>query len=223
MAFFYLNRCNRDKQKEKDSIALVNALNDSLRYYINKDSENVATISVISTESTKAFTDLKVSNEEIRKLQETVKDYSKKLKAGSSVTRASIETAITSTNPTNVLGDIKIEWKNDTAYVYPTYKDSIENKWISYKAVMNKDTSKVSIKITNDFSAIVGYTKNKVPFVDLVTENPYTVTKTLRTYQVKMPRVKKLGIGPNASYGFGSDFKQKVFLGVGLQYNLIRL
>lgn len=219
--FLYFDSCRKRKQDNKDNISLVNALSDTLKIYKKKDSTNVATISVLETGSARDFLKIKSGDSEITELQKLVKEYSKKLSEGSSVTKAKVETVIEQSKPTIVVRRDTM-WVDSVAYVYPTYRDTIKNKWIDYTAIMNKDSSNISFKVTNDFSVIVGKHKGKA-FVDLNTDNPYSSTKSLRTYQVKMPREKRFGIGPNVSYGFDQDFKKKFFIGVGIQYNLLRL
>lgn len=226
-ALLWLDQCNKKRNAVEDaeqkSVNLINALNDSLRYFKNKDSLSVATISTISTESTKAFTDLNISNSEVKALQQEVKNYQSKLKAGSSVTKASINTIIKESGVTAVKAKDTI-WLEDQVYIYSEYSDSLINKWITYRARMNKDSAFKQIEIKNDFAVILGEEKGK-PFADLITENPYSSTKSFRTYQIAVPKkkVKKIGIGPNMSYGFNSDFKKNIYIGLGIQYNFIRL
>lgn len=221
--FLYLEKCQSKRSGDKDSIALVNALQDSVKHYKNKYDQSVATISVIQTESAKSFTRLKLMDDELKALQAVVKDYSGKLKAGNSVTNALIETvAKLNSRPTTIIqaGDTLIT--DSLIYVYPTYLDTITNEWITLESKMNRDTAIHNLKVQNKFSAIVGLDKGK-PFVDLITDNPYTTVKQLRTYQVKMPKPKKFGIGINVSYGISDDFKPKPYIGLGVQYNILRL
>lgn len=223
---FSVKSCSKAKGEKAEAITLAESIFDSLVHLKNKDSINVATISAITTESSKTFTGLQTKDSEIRKLQEVVKDYQKKLKAGSSVTNAVIETAVNNTQPTVIVKADTVR-KDSLVYVYPVYTSTLTNKWIDYSSRANKDTSVFNLKVTNEFSAVVGYHKRR-PFVDLLTENPYTTVKELRTYQVKVPKPKKFGIGPQVGVMFLPEFnpnlriQTSVYVGVGISYNPIR-
>src|SRR5687767_6399788 len=95
-------KCNTQAGKVKEATQLIEALGDTVTHYKKKDSTNVAQIQVITTESTKAFTDLKNLNDDVKELQKLVKEYQKSLKPGSSVTRAVIETKVTDTGKTKI-------------------------------------------------------------------------------------------------------------------------
>ena len=44
----------------------------------------------------------------------------------------------------------------------------------------------------------------------------------LKTYQVQSKPIRKIGLGPGVYYGIGSNFQFQPFIGIGIQYNLIR-
>ena len=52
-------------------------------------------------------------------------------------------------------------------------------------------------------------------------ENPYSETKSLRTYQV-IKKDKKFSVGPFIGYGIGTNFIFQPSIGVSVQYNIIR-
>jgi hypothetical protein len=217
-------KCQRAKS-DKSDVKLVQALADSLVFYKRADSTGKASIAVIQMDRAKDFIELQIKDREIQELQKTVKEYKGKLKAGSSVTNALIETVAELRNrPTTIFkaGDTTII--DSIAYVYPTYTSSIENEWITLKDTISRDTAIHYLKVKNKFSVIVGYDKKK-PFVDLITQNPYTETKSLRTYQVSLPKQKRWGIGLSA--GVTATFnnlqvRPAPYVGVGINYNLIR-
>jgi len=223
LILLYLNKCHDNKTDKREQEAFINALQDSIKHFKDKHDNNVATISVLQTSSAKTFAELDLMDEELKALQATVEDYRKQLKAGSSVTRALLET-VTELRGRPSMSVVKGDtlWKDSIAYVYPTFKDTINNKWLEYNSLMSKDTNITNIKIFNEFSAVVGIKKGK-PFIDLITENPYSSVKSLRTFQVKIPKPKKWGIGPQAGYGIGNDFRPTFFVGVGVHYNILRL
>lgn len=226
LVLLLLEKCGKDNRQDKQNLQLITALQDSVRYFKNKDSLNVATISVIQTASAKDFANLELKDKELKELQKVVNDYKKDLKEGSSVTNALLETVaeLKGRKPEIKYMPGDTLWKDSVAYVYPTYTDSLSDAWVTVKAVMGKDTSVFNLKVTNKFSAVVGKDRKRGPFVDLITENPYTTVKSLRTYQVSLPRPKKFGIGfsTGVTYNFSTS-KPAPYIGVGINYNLIRL
>lgn len=220
----YLQKCSNANRADKENLQLVAALQDTLRHYKNKDSINVATISVIQTQSARDFYKLDLKDKQLKELQAVVEEYKKTLKAGSSVTNALIETVaiLKAKKPEIIFQKGDTVWKDNIAYVYPTYKDTINNQWIKLKAKMGKDSSSFDLKVENKFSAIIGY-KNRKPFVDLLTDNPYTTVKQLRVYQVSIPRPKRFGIGFSTGVTLDNNLKLAPYVGVGVNYNLLRL
>lgn len=210
----YLNKCNENKTSSKETINLINALNDSVKYYKNKDSSNTAQIAVITNISTKSFLELKTKDSTITKLQGIVKDYSGKLKHGGSVTSGDIITVYTDTGKSIIT-------KIDTVgkFVYETYRQFKHDNWIDYDAVMSHGSSSYKIAIKNSFSVVLG-TKNGVPFADLTTENPYTTTKTIRSFQVTLPKQKKFGLGFFLGGTYVAD-KWRPVIGGGITYTPI--
>lgn len=206
--------------KEKDNIIL--ALGDTVKIVRHKDSSSTATIASIRTENVKTFLKLQTKDSQIINLQNQVAKYKNRLEAGSSVTEGYVETIADlnkKTPPTIVLTDTVRS--KDTVYLYPTYSDSMVNKWISLYSTMSKDSSHYKIQVNNDFSAIVGIEKKK-PFVEVNLDNPYSKVKRLRTYQVSLPRPKRWGVGPNASWGINGQLQSTFYLGLGVHYDLIR-
>lgn len=220
----WVQGCYNKRGDNKADKQLIEALNDSLRHYKDKDSNNVAVISVIQTARTKDFISLKIKDKEIAELQALVKDNKKQLKAGSVALTAAITTIaeLKGRKPEIVYqkGDTVI--KDGIKYLYPTYLDTLKNKWITLAARMSKDSSDFQLKVVNDFTAIVGYEKKK-PFVELTTKNPYSITEKLRVYQVSIPKPKRFGIGFSTGVTLNSDLKPAPYVGIGLNYTIIRL
>ena len=219
--FLYMEKCNTTKYSEKAAIELNNALQDTLTTMRNKDSSSTTTISTLRTESVRNFLRLQTKDKVISDLQDIVKDYSSKLKAGNSVTNALLETLVKTQGKTTILYKDTVIYNDKYSYIYPEYSDSLINKWITYKGRMNKDSSFSSFIIRNTFSAVVGNDKGK-PFVDLTLGNPYSEVKELRTYQVMLPKPKRFGFGFSTGVTFNSKFLFTPYIGIGFNYNLIR-
>lgn len=239
LLFFNIKNC----KKQDNYLKNINSLNEELIKYENRDGVQVSKIKIIEFENSKQFLEIKSKDEKIIQLQELVKKNNKKIKEpGSSITIIKNTTDINSRDKTiiNFRDTINI---NDTIYIYPEYnslirKGLIKNSdslyWISGSVLANKDSITLDVLVHNSYSLILGREKEKgfknlfkkkIPFAEITNENPYTDTKTLRTYQVQEPRPKRLGIGFHVGYGLVLD-KQPIFrpyIGIGLQYNIIQI
>lgn len=215
---------NISYQKEaKENANLVISLNDTLKTWKDKDSLSYAKIQIIETERTKDFLSLQSKDEEIIKLQKTVKQYEKQIKNQGSVTNFTSETKIIT----------KDSLVTDSVCGKCSFYFSNSNPWYSVDASIhptetpNQVSLSLDLKVKNEYSVIIGEEKQGLfkkpkPFVEVLNHNPYSETKSLKTYQVSNNvRVKRFGIGPNISVGF-NDKGFSWFIGFGLQYNLIR-
>lgn len=215
---------NISYQKEaKENANLVISLNDTLKTWKDKDSLSHTKIQIIETERTKDFLSLQSKDEEIIKLQKTVKQYEKQIKNQGSVTNFTSETKIIT----------KDSLVTDSVCGKCSFYFSNSNPWYSVDASIyptetpNQVSLSLDLKVKNEYSVIIGEEKQGLfkkpkPFVEVLNHNPYSETKSLRTYQVSNNvRVKRFGIGPNISVGF-NDKGFSWFIGIGLQYNLIR-
>ena len=208
-----------DRITEKDN--LITALNAKVETWKDKDSLNHAKIQVLETEKVRDFISIKSSDSTIVKLQALVKEYKNKIKNQGSITHIGSETGIEGSAPTIIT-------KIDS--IYPTYTSNFNLKgWVTGTTVSDKNKTTIDLKVKNEYSVIVGEErqglfKPKKPFVEVINRNPYTETTALRTYQVTQKPPKKFGIGPVAAYGVELNGTPSfgVFVGIGLQYNLIR-
>lgn len=216
----YIDSCNKIKQVEKEHTAFVEALNDTITVYKNREGNLVTSISVLASNNAKEFYQLNIKDSTIQHLQDVVKDYKNKLKAGSSVTTVTSESSIKNTNPTIVVPP-KEPLPLNSIPIYPTYRDTMSNQWVKYSIEMNKDSSKITIKFSNRYDIVIGSDKGK-PFADIINYNPYDTVKTLRTYQITLPKPKKWGVGISGGAALGTNFKFTPYIGVGINYNIIR-
>jgi hypothetical protein len=227
LAILQFSTCNKQGNRELELANLINSLNDTIKVYKNADSNNVARISVLETESLSDFISLGIKDGEIKDLQNVVIDYKKQLKkAGSSVTNFTSQTKVTNTNKPTVSNKDTV-YKDNLVYIYPEYSDSLFNEWISYRSRINKNESYFDLKITNKYSVIIGEEgkgKKAKPFVDVINYNPYSTTDTLRAYKVSVKKVKpkRYGIGAILGYGVTYNLKPSPFIGVGITRNFIR-
>ena len=208
---------NKNIIKEQQEVYLSTV--DTLKVFKNKNNEQIATIRTIQTEL-KKFLSLKTNDQEIVKLQNEVKEYKKQLKDKGSATVVSVITKIDTVVVTNIVRDTI---KKDTITFF---ESKFKNKWIDYYVKSSLDSTNINIKIHNDYAVIIGEEgglfKKKVPIAIVENKNPYSETQQLRTYEVKIKKPSRFGIGPIVGYGTGDDFKFKAFIGIGFTYSIIK-
>ena len=222
IAMLYFTNISYQKEARENANFDI-SLNDTLKTWKDKDSLSHAKIQIIETERTKDFLSLQSKDEEIIKLQKTVKQYEKQIKNQGSVTNFASETKIIT----------KDSLVTDSVCGKCSFYFSNSNPWYSVDASIyptetpNQLSLSLDLKVKNEYSVIIGEEKQGLfkkpkPFVEVLNHNPYSETKSLKTYQVSNNvRVKRFGIGPNISAGF-DDKGFSWFIGFGLQYNLIK-
>lgn len=209
-----IRSCDSHKRSQKESVSLINALNDSLTLRHNKQGQEIAKSMVIESVSPELLLQLKSADHKIIALQELIK---KNMKDLSAATILSTETSVDTKTPTKVIGQAIVR---DT--VYPIYQSDInKGGWIVGSVVASKDSTTTNLSIINDYDIIVKRDKG-VPYAEVTNKNPYTATKTLKTFNVSVPKPKRFGISPVVGYGFTGSGKLQPFVGLGLSYDIIQ-
>lgn len=199
---FCVKACNNNIRKENSK--LIESLNDSISYY--KDVEGVlhSKISVIEDDY---FLKLKLKDKEIVELQSLVKKYK------------NVKSATIIKTETKIVEKIVNKTILDTISNTPIYESSFNLKgYIWGDIVAKKDTTDIKINIKNDFSIVTYKEKNKL-ILDVSDKNPYSITKSQRSY-INLPKQKKFGLGVNVGYGI-SKSGLSPYIGLGVNYNLI--
>lgn len=220
---YILKGCEAEK-KLGELQNLNKASEDTLKVWKDRQGIEHAEKQILQTSKIKDFLALKTKDEEILRLQKEVEKYKNKLGKSGSVTIVKGETVI------------------DTFYTKPMivykdnffYKDSIKNKWIDWSYKVTTDTLKsknnvqFGLKLNHEYAIINkeksnGWFKKPTPFTEVVNYNPYSSTLSVTTYRVINDiRRKNWGIGPGAYLGLNSTFTFNYYLGVGVQYSIIR-
>lgn len=235
-----LKSCKKTQDTKNDYVSTINALQDTMTTYRTKDGVQVTRISLIETEKASMFLDIKSKDDVIVKLQEEIKKNKNRLGKSGSVTVIENTTELNTVDTTYITSKDTII-RNDIVFVYPEYSSLIKkgfrkdsSYWITANVKTNKDSIDFELEIQNSYIVTLGKEKTKgfkslfkpkISFAEVTNENPYTSTKTIRAYQVKVPKPKRLGIGFHVGYGLILD-KVPIFrpyIGVGINYNIIEI
>lgn len=205
-------RCRNKNHKIHEQSNLIESLQSGLKTWKDKDSLDHAKIQIIETSRERDFLKIQSKDSTITELQDLLKKS--KINKRGSVTVIKTSTKVNTKTQTQVKDDIYLSHFN------------LDN-WVIGNTIASRDSTEINLKIKNDYSVVIGnesqgWFKKPKMFVEVTNNNPYTDIKTLRTYKVVSPREKKFGLGPIIGYGIGSN-TTGVFIGIGLQYSLIKL
>lgn len=198
---FVVRRCNIHFN-EYDN--MVDYTKDSLQYY--KDNYNVlhSRISIIEADN---FTKIKSKDKDIQELQELVKKYK------------NIQAATVIKTETKIVEKIVNKPIFDTISRETAYYSKFDlDGFVWGEIIAKKDSTDLILNIRNDFNIVSHYDKGKL-VLDVSDKNPYTVTKSQRSY-INLPKQKRWGLGINAGYGV-SKSGLSPYIGLGVNYNLI--
>ena len=217
---------SKQKSKFVDQEELYNAVTGELKTWRNKDSLNLAKIQIMQTDKAKDF--LKINNLTGANLdlQNLVKAQGKKIKDLTAALVIESETSFTDTLRVfyPIGGDTIVFSKS-------VLLDTISNEWIDAMFGFNKGFSYLDLKIKNKYEIVMGFEggnifKRGIPYATLTNLNPYTSTKEMRVYQVRVPKQRRFGVGLQAGFGGVYDIQQKSigygpYVGLGINYNII--
>jgi hypothetical protein len=212
--------------KEKEKSTLYEHLEDSIVFHKNRSGQKVARIQLLESNSVKDFLKIKTQDSVVKHLQAKVKEYERQIKNNGSVTKIGTFSSISNSTATVARDTIIID-RGDSlkASIYTT---TFKDKWINYRIDAFPDTTYLDLKTKDNFSVILGserpkWYKKKQPFVDVISESPYTEVKSVRAYRVTSSmKPTRLSLGIQVGYGF-SSLIPKPYIGIGLQYNILNI
>ena len=217
--------CNAKRQLASNEV-MNEALKDSLKTWKDKEGLYVANITLLQNENVDYFTKWTTADSTVIVLQELVIKYKDKIRKGGSATVIKTDADINIVVPSKVSGFVTV---HDT--VYANYKSDFNIKnWVWGTVSASKDSTKVNVKFKEQIDVVIGTEKTGFlglgkgkPFAEVTLHNPFNTVSTLRAYSTKPAPTKKFGIGPVAAYGVGPGFTPGVFVGIGVNWAIIKL
>jgi len=202
------------------------ALNDSMKSWKDKEGNFKANITLLENENSQYFTSWNTADSTVIQLQKLVKQYESKIKHGGSATVINTDANIHLVAPSQTSGFTTV---HDT--VYANYKSDFNIKgWVWGTVSATKDSTTIGMRFKEEIDVVIGTEKTGFlglgkgrPFAEVTLHNPFNTVSTLRAYSTKPAPAKRFGIGPVVAYGVGPGFTPGVFIGVGVNWNLIKL
>lgn len=211
----------------KEQVELYNSITDTVKFYKNKDSLNVAKIQVMQTDKESDFLKIKNLTGTNLELQNLIRNKDKEIK--------DLNTALIHKDETVYIDTLRIYYPvgGDTIiFSQSVLLDTINTKWINAKYGFNRGFSYLDLKVYNEYQITIGYEggnlfKKGTPYGIVTNMNPYTSTKDMRVYQVSVPKQKRMGISFQTGFGGVYDMKNNnisygPYIGLGLNYNIIK-
>lgn len=208
------------------------ALGDTLVTWKDKEGNFKAKITLLESSQTESFTKLKSADSTIVELQSLVIKYKKQLAHKGSATIIHTDAEINLQEPT-------IVYRDSTKPYDPTYKSNFEimgtgkyekTKWVWGVVTATKDSTQVGMRFHEEIDVVIGQEKTGFlgmgkpkAFAEVTLHNPFNKVTTLRSYSTTPLPPKKFGIGPVCAYGVGPGFVPGVFVGIGVNYSILRL
>jgi hypothetical protein len=228
----YLMRGCKAEAKLAEVETMNKALEDSLTTWRDREGDFKANITLLENENADYFTKWNTADANVIKLQALVTKYKKQLGSKGSATVITTDADIDITEPT-------IVYRDTTKPCDPVYKTDFEimgtgkyekTRWVWGVVHATKDSTTVGMRFHEEIDVVLGQEKTGFlglgkprPFAEVTLHNPFNKVSTLRSFNVTPPKPKKFGIGPTLSYGVGSGFVPQVFVGIGVNYSILRL
>jgi len=174
----YISSLSKENVSNKTELELFYDLQDTIRYYKNKDGSTTAQIKLLEADKKSLAKVLALKNKSLSDL----------LKSGS--TTATVFNTLT-------VYDTVTNVRLDTVNSKPSFKDQTKDEWIElnielkndslYKSIVLRDSLSVSFKKVSQ-----GFLKRKKSVVEVKNYNPYVKINNLQSFDVKEKRVNLL-------------------------------
>lgn len=217
-AIMFLNNRNSISKNQYD------ALNDSISSFRDKEGKHNAHVQVLEFQRAKDLIKLQTNDSTIKWLQKTMKEFKGEVRAAIVI---GIQTASQGSHTTHVLPGDTV-YSGDTVKLYPRYVSKWSNKWEVGEILATKDSTTHKIKINNELEIVTGYKKDRWIFfnspelnVNIKNLNPNTITQEVKSFSVKNED-SRFGLGGSVGVTLHSDLSIRPYLGVGINYTLIK-
>ena len=217
--------CTQERQIANGK-AINMAMGDSLQTWRDKEGNYRAKIGLIQSEKAEYFLQMQSADTTIKKLQKLVKEQESKIKHGGSIAVINTDASIHAISPSHVSGATVV---HDT--IFANYKSDFNLKgWVYGTVTSSRINTEIDLKFKEEIDVTIGTEKTGFlglgkgkPFAEVTLHNPYNKVNTLRAYSTKPIPTKQFGVGPVLAYGVGAGFIPQVFIGIGVNWNIIKL
>ena len=174
----YISSLSKENVSNKTELELFYDLQDTIRYYKNKDGSTTAQIKLLEADKRSLAKVIATKNKSLSDL----------LKSGS--TTATVFNTLT-------VYDTVTKVRLDTVNSKPSFKDQTKDEWIELNIELKNDSLHKSIVLRDSLSVSFkkvsqGFLKRKKSVVEVKNYNPYVKINNLQSFDVKEKRVNLL-------------------------------
>ena len=229
---FSIDKCNSLKRAVSTQEANYNALKDTLHIKYNKDSSKVYSVLAMEAANNKYL--LNVKDSSILELASIVKQYKNRLQ---SATNFHTSTGIHTISKTihDTVGSYTITEDSDCAknVVFESdiqlgqITDKVTGKktnkyWITGHSIATYQETQLDLTVLNDYSVVIGYNKNKLPYAEVTTLNPFDTVKSVKVFDIILPKPSKWGLDVTAGYGILATSNGNMYHGIAITVGISR-
>lgn len=208
--------------KAENNSIFQQVLQDSLVKIRNTNGSLTAKVNLLVDKDIKNILSIKSQDQIIKTLQDEIKKNKKIISKGGSVTVFSTTTTYTSQlhNDSIVNSNGNDSISNCTCTYYSS---SIDSTWVVYKITSKRDSTKLSLRIKNEYSVVIGSEKinlfKRKPVAFVTTKNPYDDIKSMKAFEVEDTRKRLVNISIQAGYGITLK-GMSPYVGIGMGVDL---
>ena len=174
----YISSLSKENVSNKTELELFYDLQDTIRYYKNKDGSTTAQIKLLEADKKSLAKVIATKNKSLSDL----------LKSGS--TTATVFNTLT-------VYDTVTKVRLDTVNSKPSFKDQTKDEWIELNIELKNDSLHKTIALRDSLSVSFkkvsqGFLKRKKSVVEVKNYNPYVKINNLQSFDVKEKRVNLL-------------------------------
>lgn len=208
------------KKAKRASETVQNALHSEInRYVVEIDKKNTYITEKEQELKTirEALKASDVSREELRKLH---------IKAVNELTRlkVQIDTLLNAVPNTGTIIYVPVKDTTKQPCMILPFTFAKADQWLRLNGSFNNaGVLNMDLKINANLDIWTVQKKKKdIPSVLVTTDNPYLNVIAVKSIKLDTPKEKRFGIGATVGYGITSALKVSPFIGIGLNYNVIK-
>ena len=116
---------------------------------------------------------------------------------------------------------------NDTVFVYPKYERyGLGDEWFYLDLELGRTTTWFDFRSFNKYTIAHSYVKKLFKrdqiIVTFKSESPYEQEQEIESYSLEKDVPSKWSVGLQAGYGLTQDLKLSPYVGVGVNYAILR-
>lgn len=219
MTLMSFNQCQRANAAETDARVLWEDQTELVKTYRDKKGRLTSELTVKTLTNQKLLEDMAEKALEVKRLKGKVQSLTK-IKTTTSHTDTIHHTEYLESPGDTIRTDSFI-------YVYPVYERyGIGDEWFNLDLELGRTTTWYDFKIFNKYTMVHSYKKKLFKRDEIIvtfkSENPYEQEQEIESYSLEKNVPSKWSLGFQGGYGLNKNLEFSPYIGVGINYALVR-